>query len=322
MNEYVNSANFVFFNIGPTVAPQLGNPHPLTKAVMPITMGHEFCGRIIQTSSSSSLKAGQAVMVDPRLYCSSCTRCDATGTNVCYSWGFKGFSGGGGGLSEVVAVEERMCHVLPVTVDLSIAALIEPLAVAVHALRCTGVESFADKDVLILGGGPVGLAVIMVLRMKGAKAIYVSEPTAKRQTQVREIADMVIDPSTETVGERCRELAGKKGGVDIVFDCAGNVFAMNDGMDALRWKGVYMNVAGWVKPVSFASIMEIRPTNSPWFVIPQDAFMFKELTIKCSLSYTDEDFRETVSAFSAGMDCILILLYSTLLSFFRCFCWD
>lgn len=234
---------------GPSSIPKEGKPHVLTKEAIPITMGHEFCGRISQVSPKSKLKVGQPVMVDPRLYCESCNRCEVKGTNVCYSWGFKGLSGGGGGLSETVAVEEKMCYALPETADLSVAALIEPLAVAMHVVKNTGIADFAKMSILILGGGPIGLAMIMILRTKGAKTIYVSEPTLKRQEQNREFADLVFDPTKERVGDRCKELSGGEG-VDIVFDCAGNEFAMKDGMEALRWRGKYANVAGWVKPVS------------------------------------------------------------------------
>jgi 2-desacetyl-2-hydroxyethyl bacteriochlorophyllide A dehydrogenase len=231
--------------------PQEGAPHAITGEVLPLTMGHEFCGRVSQVGANSKLKIGQAVMVDPRFYCSSCHRCDLKATNACYSWGFRGLQGGGGGLSEVVAADEDMCHVLDDNADLSVAALIEPLTVAEHAIKSCGVTDFASKSVLILGGGPIGLVTIMVLRTKGAKAIYVSEPTKKRQEQNLEVADAVLDPFKENIGSRCRELTGGVG-VDVIFDCAGNEHAMKDGMDALKWGGLYMNVAGWVTPVSYS----------------------------------------------------------------------
>lgn len=202
----------------------------------------------------------------------------------CLEWGFRGLSGGGGGLSETVAVDEKLCHVLPEDADLSIAALIEPLAVAVHAIKNTKIHDFSSKSVLILGGGPVGLAVTVVLRTKGAKKIFISEPTEKRQKHNREVADAVFDPTKEKVADRCREITGGKG-VDVVFDCAGNEFAMRDGMDSLKWAGIYLTVAGWVKA----------------FNIPQEFVMLKELTITATMAYTEEDFQETVEAFIAGM---------------------
>jgi threonine dehydrogenase-like Zn-dependent dehydrogenase len=234
---------------GPLISPSLGKPHPLTNETVPVTMGHEFCGRVKQAPANSHLKVGQAVMVDPRLYCDSCTTCKTSDTNICESWGFRGLSGGGGGLSEAVAVDANMCYPLPDDAPLELAALIEPLVVAYHAVKTSKIETFVDKSVLILGGGPIGLAVIAILRSKGAKTILVSEPTAKRQKQNREFADAVFDPMKENIGDRCRELTHGKG-VHIVFDCAGTQPGMDAGMDALMRKGIYLNIAAWQKPVS------------------------------------------------------------------------
>lgn len=195
------------------------------------------------------MKLGQAVMVDPRMFCKSCHRCQASQTNICTKWGFKGLQGRGGGFSEVVAVDEELCYALPESVPLSQAALIEPLVVARHALKSTGFTTFKDAVVLIIGGGPVGLAVILNLRARGVKSIYVSEPTAKRREQTTYLADEVFNPISEKVGDRCRELTGGKG-VDIVFDCAGIAPGLKDGMDALKSRGTYLNVAGWEAPVS------------------------------------------------------------------------
>lgn len=212
-------------------------------------MGHEFCGRIVSAPKGSNLAPGQAVMVDPRIYCSNCSRCDVSSTNACRSWGFKGLSGSGGGYSEAVAIDAKLCYPLPDSVDLSLAALIEPLAVAWHAVEISGISDWTSRSVLILGGGPVGIAHIYVLRAKGCKQIFVSEPTSTRATQNKEIADQVFNPLTENVGDRSRELTGGEG-VNAVFDCAGVGRAMDAGMDALRYKGTYINVAAWETPAS------------------------------------------------------------------------
>jgi threonine dehydrogenase-like Zn-dependent dehydrogenase len=105
-------------------------------------MSHEFCGRVTLAPADPSLnlKVGQAVLVDPRLCCGSCTDCQASNTSACAKWGFLGLSGFGGGLSEGVAVDAGMCHVLPESVPLDLAALIEPLAVAQHAATCSRVQ--------------------------------------------------------------------------------------------------------------------------------------------------------------------------------------
>lgn len=90
-----------------------GRPHPLTQDVAPVTLGHEFCGRVSKASVKSEFKVGQAVMVDPWLYCHSCSRCKASNARVCYTWGFLGISGRGGGLAEKIAIPAAMCYPLP-----------------------------------------------------------------------------------------------------------------------------------------------------------------------------------------------------------------
>ena len=225
--------------IGPGVSPRKENPHPITKEYIPITFGHEFCGRILEAPSSSKLKKGNAVMVDPRLYCSSCHFCDAGTTNGCVLWGFKGLSGGGGGFSEAIAVKETMCHFLPESVSLEYAALLEPLTVAQHALNVSGVKDYTQKKILVLGGGPVGFAVCLVLKAWGVGKVYVSEPTMKRKTQIEGFADVVFNPINQNIGSECRALTQGRG-VDMVFDCAGILPALEAGMDALCFDGIYV----------------------------------------------------------------------------------
>ena len=202
----------------------------------------------VSADSTSNLQVGQAVMIDPRLCCGSCANCESSNTNGCAKWGFLGLSGQGGGLSETVAVDAGMCHVLPESVPLDVAALIEPLSVAQHAAVCAGVKDWATQSVLCVGGGPVAVAVVMMLRAQGVGKVFVSEPTAKRRKYAAEIADAAIDPVKESVGEKCRSLTAGKG-VDVVFDCAGVDAGLKGGIDALIFGGIYVNVAGWEMPV-------------------------------------------------------------------------
>ncbi|KAF2463060.1 threonine dehydrogenase [Lindgomyces ingoldianus] len=269
--------------LGPLIIPRKERPHPLTGEYLPTTLGHEFCGRIVSAPNGSNLSPGQPVMVDPRIYCSNCSRCNETSTNACASWGFKGYSGSGGGFSELIAIDVKLCYPLPHSVDLTLAALIEPLAVAWHAVELAGVTDWSCTSVLILGGGPVGIAHIYVLRAKGCKQIFVSEPTSTRAAQNKELANQVLNPIKEKIGDRCREFTSGEG-VDVVFDCAGIQKGMDAGMDALRYKGTYMNVAGWETPM----------------IVPLMLLMLKELTIKASMAYDDKHFKETVDAFVAG----------------------
>jgi len=267
---------------GPGFIPKEGSPHPLTGETLPVTMGHEFCGRIKQAPKGSKLKVGQAVMVDPRSIDGTCNQCKMGATHACEVLACLGIHGGGGGFSEVCAVEEAYCYPIPEEL-LPNAALIEPLAVAWHAIKVPGWSSYKGKTVLIVGGGPIGIALVFALRHWGAGRIFVSEPAAMRRKQNEELADEVFDPLKVKIVDVCRARTDGAG-VDIVFDAAGTPAGLADGMAALKYRGTYLNVATWKTPL----------------IIPFYEFMMKELNIASSIIYNEVDFKETVDAFSSG----------------------
>ena len=231
------------------VIPRKDQPHSLTHDTLPVTLGHEFVGTISKAPEGSKLSIGQHVVVDPRLNCSSCYDCTNQASNLCKDWGFLGLhGGGGGGFSEAVAVDEKMCYALPDSIPLREAVVIEPLVVGRHALAVAGIKDWSGLSVLVLGGGPVGLSTMYNLRAVGAGKVFVSEPTAVRQEHARELADEVFNPLIANIGEECRTRTDGRG-VDVVFDCAGVPAGMRSGMDAVKRRGLYVNVAGWEEQV-------------------------------------------------------------------------
>ena len=180
-------------------------------------------------------------MVDPRIWCGSCITCNVGNYHCCKKLGYVGGSVGGG-FGERVAVKESMLKPLGDKIPLEYAAVIEPLAVVHHAVKESGIRDWSGKTVLVLGGGPIGLALLLDLKAHGATNLIISEPTITRRKQVAEFAQIVINPVDEKVGERCRELTDGHG-VDVVFDCAGVPVALEAGFDALKAYGLYMTVA-------------------------------------------------------------------------------
>lgn len=208
-------------------------------------------------------------MVDPRHYCRTCTACCESATNCCEHLGFLGLSGGGGGLSEAISVPPHMLHALPDNTDLAAAALIEPLAVAWHAARCSGIASSKHKSALVIGGGPVGVATMYVLKAWGLHDIFLSEPAVYRRELCSDIARASFDPITDNIGLKCREYTGG-GGVGFVFDCAGSQAGMEAGCDALRFHGSYINLAVPKSPhvsILAESYLCLLLTNT-WFSFP------------------------------------------------------
>ena len=179
-------------------------------------------------------------MVDPRILCRSCHACKTGYTHCCNKLGYIGGSTGGG-YGERVAVEEDRLYPLGPNIPLEYAAVIEPLAVVHHAVKESGVKDWKNKSVLVLGGGPIGFALLLDLKAHGATKVIVSEPALIRREQVSEVCQAVINPVNENVGEKCRELTDEIG-VDVVFDCAGVPAGLTAGLDAIRFEGLYMNV--------------------------------------------------------------------------------
>ncbi|KAL4798742.1 chaperonin 10-like protein [Aspergillus venezuelensis] len=301
LNEYLH---------GPFAIPhEKKGPHPLTNALLPLPLGHEFSGRISHIPSSISfsnptLKKGQAVVIDPRYYCSSCSPCSQSATNSCDKLGFMGISGKWGGLSEIVAVDLDHLYILPETLcngeelDLAAAALIEPLAVAWHGVKLfisiapyqinnpgTNTEDdMASTPVLVIGAGPVGVATVFVLRARGAKTIFVSETSRARRDMLSDtgIVTNVFNPLTDDIPKHIKDATGD--GVAAVFDCAGAQGGFDAGCASLRFRGVYVNLALPKTPIT----------------IPIMPFLWKEIMYKCSLAYDEVDFGETVDAFVSG----------------------
>jgi len=212
-------------------------------------MGHEFCGHVRSAPAGSKFREGQAVMADPRILCAKCHFCSKGQDHTCDQIGFLGISGGegGGGLSEFVAIDEDMLYALPENVSIDFAALIEPLAVAHHAIKTIN-SKLEGLDILIIGAGPVGYALACVLRAENVKSIIVSEPTIKRKEQAKAVVDKIIDPTSENVGEACRSFTGGKG-ADVTFDCAGIQVGLEAAFDAIVRGGYFVNIAVWEKPV-------------------------------------------------------------------------
>lgn len=107
----------------PTFTPTKGNPHPVTKEEVPIVIGHEFSGTVLEIGSgvkNASVKVGDKVAVQPTVACFKCGPCGDGFLNCCDTGGFVGLSGGGGGLSEAVCVGSDFVFKLPNDIDLDV----------------------------------------------------------------------------------------------------------------------------------------------------------------------------------------------------------
>ncbi|KAM9863798.1 2,3-butanediol dehydrogenase [Leucobacter sp. BZR 635] len=202
---------------GPTDA----EPHPISGETLPVVFGHEFSGVVEEVGEGvTGVAVGDNVAVEPLMVCGVCHACKANKYNLCEKMGFIGISGLGGGLSEHIVVEERWVHKVG-AMPLDQAALIEPLAVSLHAVRHAGADTAAGKFAVVGGAGPIGLLTAAVLRAYGLKTI-VSEVSPERRAKAQEtgVADIVVDPSAENLADVVREATGGAM-AEFAFDAAG-----------------------------------------------------------------------------------------------------
>lgn len=269
--------------IGPVLLPTKENPHPVTGAHVPVPLGHEFCGRVRSSPQGSKFKEGDAVVVDARVLCHSCFNCKTGLTHCCTRLGYIGGTTPFGGYGEQVAVDEDMLLSLPPEILIEYAAIFEPLAVVWHGIKQTGFTDWTDKNVLVLGGGPLGLATLLCLKAQDAKQIIVSEPTQTRRKQVSEFASAVLNPIEEDVAQKCLDLTNGVG-VDVVFDCAGVPAGLETGFAAIRYEGLYMMIAVWEKPM----------------VVPSWTFLSKHITMRGTAFMGTGDFAEVMDMMATG----------------------
>jgi len=254
---------------GPIFIP-VERPHTVSKDVAPIVMGHEFSGTVVEVGEGvTKVKVGDKVVVEPILACGECPACLKGSYNLCKHLGFHGLSGGGGGFSEFTVVDERWVHKMPEGLSLEQGALVEPAAVALHAVRKSKLRA-GDKAV-VFGVGPIGLLVIESLKVAGASEIYAVELSKERAARALELGAMaVINPAEEPdVVGKIHELT--KGGADVAFEVTGVPSVLKQAIDSTAFEGETVIVSIWEKEAA------IQPNN----------IVLSERTVKGIIAYRD-----------------------------------
>ncbi|MCJ1249919.1 hypothetical protein MMC30_007145 [Trapelia coarctata] len=266
---------------GPNLIPT--TPHPITGENAPITLGHEFSGIVEEVGEGvSDMKPGERVVVQPIIYDGTCAACKEGFINCCDKNGFVGLSGWGGGLAEHIVVPRASVFTIPECVSLEVGALVEPLAVAWHAVNMSPYKE--GDSVLILGGGPIGLAVIQCLKVKGCEQIIVSEVAPRRKEFAKEFgAHYVLDPTKEDIVARVREICGGQG-ANVAFDAAGVQAGLDQAILAIRARGTLVNIAVWEKAVS------LHPND----------LVFRERRYMGVATYVEGDFQAVIDAIASG----------------------
>jgi threonine dehydrogenase-like Zn-dependent dehydrogenase len=183
-----------------------------------VILGHEFSGTIEDVGDEVTLEPGARVVVHPNIWCQTCWYCRSGHTNLCDRFVHIG-SMRDGGAAELCVVPERMVYRVSDEMAFDLAALAEPLACVLNGTKQASIHP--GESVLILGGGPIGLLYLILLKAAGASPLIVSEPAPHRARWARELgADEVVDPRAANVQDVVRELTEGRG-VDVAVDSVG-----------------------------------------------------------------------------------------------------
>jgi (R,R)-butanediol dehydrogenase / meso-butanediol dehydrogenase / diacetyl reductase len=151
------------YRAGPFLIPVA--PHPTTGCRAPLVLGHEIAGHVVSVGDGvDEVAIGGLVVLNALLPCGACGPCGRAAPHLCTRLGHLGFSADGG-LAELLNVPVEMVVPVPPGVPSDVAALAEPFAVAMHAVRVAGEPS--GSDCVVLGAGTIGLCVASVLRADG-----------------------------------------------------------------------------------------------------------------------------------------------------------
>jgi (R,R)-butanediol dehydrogenase / meso-butanediol dehydrogenase / diacetyl reductase len=210
-------------------------PHPLTGCAPPLTLGHEMSGRVVALGGPApGVDIGTRVAVDPCLRCGVCRWCRTGDYHICAKGGSVGLAAPGG-FAPLVVVPKAGLVPIPDGVSDQLAAMAEPLAVGLHAVRRAGVRP--GDHVLLLGAGPIGVAALLALRLAGAAGIYVSEPLPERAAAAAGLgATETFDPARADVRREVFLRTGRIG-PDVVIDASGRAELAELAVTAVRRGG-------------------------------------------------------------------------------------
>lgn len=197
----------------------------------PLTVGHEFSGEVVKIGNRvTKVKVGDIVSSESHVVCGKCEFCLAGKGHICEETKVIGVDRDGC-FAEYIKMPEENLYIDTSNLDPLYLSVLEPLGNAVHAVRHFDVK---NKDVLILGCGPLGLMGIDVAIASGAKRVFATEINPYRINLAKEIgANLVINPTQENTLEIIKKHTNNKG-VDVVVDFSGNKGAVEEAFDYVK----------------------------------------------------------------------------------------
>jgi (R,R)-butanediol dehydrogenase / meso-butanediol dehydrogenase / diacetyl reductase len=242
-------------------------------------LGHEAVSVVRETFSRGKFQVGDRVVVEPTIFCGNCMACQKGTTHVCQNLRILGIDEDGA-FQQFWAVPEKRLHKLSHLISDDHAAMIEPLAVAVHSVRRAALR--AGETVAVIGAGPIGLLIALLAQKTGAK-VFVLEINPHRLEFARRLQLMTIDSTGKNAEKTLKDLT-QGAGTNVLFEVSGST-------DAARIMTVLPAVHGRV------ILVGIHSKHTP---IDLYQVFLKELSIQGVRAYSHDDFTEAIRQLSEG----------------------
>ena len=249
-----------------------GSPFDMPCGTAP---GHEYAGEVVEVAHGSRLKVGDRVAALPMGSCGTCIPCKAGAPLQCAM-----FRSMAGGYSEYTLIEEAAAFRLPEALTFEDGALVEPLASSLRGINKLAVAP--GSRIVVIGAGAIGAGAVYWLRQRSAGRIVVVARTRRGAELVDTMGADGLVTTGDGLAERIGEVLG--GAPDIVIDGAGAPGVLQQAIDCIAWNGTILSLGGCTMP-------------DP--ILPMLA-MVKEATIRFSVAYGPQDFRDTLRSLDAG----------------------
>lgn len=254
--------------------------HPYTK--YPVTQGHEVSGVIVQCGAyAKKYQVGQRITIEPQVFCGRCYPCLHGKYNLCEHLKVMGFQTTGTA-SNYFAVDESKVTPIPDEITYSEGAMIEPLAVTIHAAK--RFQEIKGAKVVILGCGPIGILLVQSVKAYGADKVMVTDVSDYRLEMARKLgADYAINTSRQDFGEALIHNFGSDK-ADVIYDCAGNDITMNQAIQNARKGSTIILVAVFGKMAT----VDLAKLND------------SELDLNTTMMYRHEDYVDAIRFVQEG----------------------
>lgn len=258
--------------------------HPYTS--YPVVQGHEVSGTVVEFGSEvKGLAIGDKVVFMPQVTCGTCFPCLTGNYHICDNLKVLGFQTNGAG-QEYFAVQASKVLKPPQSVSLDQAALVEPVAVAVHALGRYG--PMANAHVLVLGAGTIGSLVGQCARAMGAAKVMITDVSEYKLEKALACGfERVVNTAKEDLGQAIDEYFGVRK-ADVILECVGVQPTITQAVNLAR-KGSTIVVVGVFgeKPVVDLGLVQDR-----------------ELSLIGTLMYQYRDYEKAIQLVASGKLCL------------------